>query len=248
MVGVRFYQLERNFGGLMLHLDRFAPEDSGTMAQMVDSAMATVRAVGRGESPSTLRLYRPKPTVAFGRRDELNPRFTQARAAAVNHGFEPLVRTVGGHAAAYHQGCLVVDHFQRDADAVSGNHDRYGRFGRMFVEVFESLGVMAGVGELPGEYCPGEYSVWGQLPDGSRVKLVGTAQRVVAGAWWFSAGIVVTGPEPLRAVSQDVYRALGMPLDPATVGALSDIEPLIALEDIEDAVLEAYEKAGFYVR
>ena len=229
----------------MLHLDRVDPATGGTMAEMVDSAMATVRAVGRGDAPSTLRLYRPKPTVAFGRRDELNPRFAQARAAAVDRGFETLVRTVGGHAAAYHSGCLVVDHFQRASDAVSGNHERYGIFGDMFAEALSSLGIPGGVGELPGEYCSGEYSVWGQLPGGRRVKLIGTAQRVVAGAWWFSSGIVVTGADSLREVTTDVYQALGLPLDPATVGAAADIEPLITVDDLEDAVIEAYESEGF---
>ncbi|WP_237223951.1 lipoate--protein ligase family protein [Rothia nasisuis] len=229
----------------MLYLNRIDPSATSTMAQMIDSAMTTVRAVGRGEAPSTLRIYRPQPTVAFGRRDELSPRFPQAQAVAEAHGFEPLVRTVGGHAAAYHSGCLIVDHFQKASDAVSGNHERYGIFGAMFAEALTDLGITAGVGELPGEYCPGEYSVWGQLPGGQRVKLIGTAQRVVAGAWWFSSGIVVTGADSLRQVTADVYRALDLPLDPTTVGAAADIEPLITVDDIEDAVIEAYESEGF---
>lgn len=228
-----------------MQLQRFGSEHTATMTEMIDSAMQTVRAVGRGEQPSTLRLYRPAPTVAFGRRDELNPHFPAARQACLDQGFEPLVRTVGGHAAAYHRGCLVVDHFQYAPDAVSGNHERYGIFGSMFAEALESLGIQAGVGELPGEYCPGEYSVWGQIPGGQRVKIIGTAQRVVSGAWWFSIGIVVENPDPLRAVTEDVYRALGLPLEPATVGALTDIEPLITVDDIEDAVIEAYESEGF---
>ena len=228
-----------------MQLQRFGSDHTATMTEMIDSAMQTVRAVGRGEQSSTLRLYRPAPTVAFGRRDELNPQFPSARQACLDQGFEPLVRTVGGHAAAYHRGCLVVDHFQYAPDAVSGNHERYGIFGNMFAKALESLGIQAGVGELPGEYCPGEYSVWGQIPGGHRVKIIGTAQRVVSGAWWFSSGIVVENPEPLRAVTEDVYRALGLPLDPATVGALTDIEPLMTVDDIEDAVIEAYESEGF---
>lgn len=228
-----------------MQLQRFGSNHTATMTEMIDSAMQTVRAVGRGEQPSTLRLYRPAPTVAFGRRDELNPQFPSARQVCLEQGFEPLVRTVGGHAAAYHRGCLVVDHFQYASDAVSGNHERYGIFGNMFAEALESLGIQAGVGELPGEYCPGEYSVWGQIPGGQRVKIIGTAQRVVSGAWWFSSGIVVDNPKPLRTVTEDVYRALGLPLDPVTVGALADIEPLITVDDIEDAVIEAYESEGF---
>lgn len=228
-----------------MQLQRFGSDHTATMTEMIDSAMQTVRAVGRGEQPSTLRLYRPAPTVAFGRRDELNPHFPAARQACLDQGFEPLVRTVGGHAAAYHRGCLVVDHFQYAPDAVSGNHERYGIFGSMFAEALESVGIQAGVGELPGEYCPGEYSVWGQIPGGQRVKIIGTAQRVVSGAWWFSSGIVVDNPKPLRTVTEDVYRALGLPLDPVTVGALTDIEPLMTVDDIEDAVIEAYESEGF---
>ena len=34
-----------------------------------------------------LRLYQPRPTVAFGRRDELNPGFSRARKAAVDAGW-----------------------------------------------------------------------------------------------------------------------------------------------------------------
>lgn len=222
------------------------PDTSKTsMDQLVQEGSRLVRAVGQGQAPSCLRIYRPQPTVAFGRRDQLNPAFPQARQAALSHDFEPLVRTVGGHAAAYHSGCLVVDHFQRAADAVSGNHERYSIFGGMLAGALESLGLRAGVGELPGEYCPGEYSVWGQLPGGQRVKLVGTAQRVVSGAWWFSSGIVVADSTSLRAVTAEVYQALGLPLDPATVGAISDLAPLIQLEDLEDALLEAYESEGF---
>lgn len=228
-----------------MQIQRYGSDTAGTMAEMIDSATETVRAVGRGEQPSSLRLYRPAPTVAFGRRDEFNPRFAEAKAACLEQGFEPLVRTVGGHAAAYHRGCLVVDHFQCAPDAVSGNHERYDIFGQMFASALASLGITAGVGQLPGEYCPGEYSVWARLPGGQKVKIIGTAQRVVAGAWWFSSGIVVEDPAPLRAVTTDVYRALGMRLDPATVGALSDAEPLITLDDVEDAVIEAYESEGF---
>ncbi|MDO4916732.1 MAG: lipoate--protein ligase family protein [Rothia sp. (in: high G+C Gram-positive bacteria)] len=205
-----------------------------------------LRAVGRGEAESALRLYSPAPNVAFGRRDELNPRFEQASQAAQRHGYEPLVRPVGGHAAGYDAGCLVVDHFHAVSDAVSGNTDRFSIFGEMYVRILNSLGVQACMGEIPGEYCPGEYSVHAVLPDDARIKIVGTAQRVVAGAWWFSAGIVVKEhTDSLKSVTQDVYQALDLSLEPSTVGALSDANPLIEVADVEDAVIEAYEELGF---
>lgn len=118
----------------------------------------------------------------------------------------------------------------------------------MFAQALREVGVDARVGEIPGEYCPGEYSVYAQLPEsagGGRIKLVGTAQRVVSGGWWFSTGIVVSGSASLRAVTADVYRALGMELNPATVGAAQDANPSLLMEDLEDAIVEAYASHGF---
>lgn len=208
-------------------------------------SLELLREVGSGKRGATLRVYAPQPVIAFGRRDELNPNFQSAAQACRDHGFEPIVRKVGGHAAAYHQGCLVVDHFQPAKDAVTGNNERFGIFGQMYADALQSLGLDAAVGEIPGEYCPGEYSVHGVLPNGGKIKLVGTAQRVVSGAWWFSAGIVVDGSSQLRAVTTDVYRALELPLIPSTVGAVTNVLPEITAEDVEDAVIEAYANEGF---
>ncbi|SIL53533.1 Lipoate-protein ligase A [Mycobacteroides abscessus subsp. abscessus] len=152
---------------------------------------------------------------------------------------------MGGHAAAYHSGCLIIDHFQADADAVSGNMKRFTEFGQMFTDSLRTLDVQAQMGEIEGEYCPGEHSVHILLPDGTSTKIIGTAQRVVSGAWWFSTGIVVTNSEPLRDVTTAVYRNLGLPLKPSTVGALTDANPLIAIEDVEDAVLESLNQRGY---
>ena len=82
-------------------------------------------------------------------------------------------------------------------------------------------------------------------PQAGRIKLVGTTQRVVSGGWWFSTGIVVSGSASLRAVTADVYRALGMELDQATVGAAQDANPSLLMEDLEDAIVEAYASHGF---
>lgn len=222
--------------------DTVAP---GRQSDAYQRSFDLVREVGKGQRGATLRIYRPAPVVAFGRRDELNPSFDVAAQACLEHGFEPIVRKVGGHAAAYHSDCLVIDHFQPAKDAVTGNKERFSIFGRMYADALTSVGVQAEVGEIPGEYCPGEYSVHGIFPDGVKTKLVGTAQRVVSGAWWFSAGLVVDGSSDLRAVTTDVYQALGLPFEPSTVGALADINPLVTVEDLEDAVLEAYANEGF---
>lgn len=208
----------------------------GPQSAGASTTLQRLRAVGRGEEPETLLFSTPAPVVAFGRRDELSPRFPEAAEAARNQGFEAWVRPVGGRAAAYHGRCLVVDHLCPDPDPTSGNLRRYRELGDLYALALGDLGVPAAVGELPREYCPGEYSVHGVLPDGSRTKLVGTAQRVVAGAWWFSAAVVVADRDPLVRVLAAVYERLGLPLDPATAGSLEQFHPEIRVEDVEDAV------------
>jgi octanoyl-[GcvH]:protein N-octanoyltransferase len=189
----------------------------------------------------TLRLYRPAPTVAFGQRDTRLPGFEAAAQACRDNGFEPLVRRAGGRAAAYHQGTLIVDHIEPDADAIAGSKTRFGYFGQLFADALQTVGVQAGVGEIPGEYCPGEFSVHGSAPaDGSRIKLVGTAQRVVAGGWLFSSVIVVENSAPIRKVLTDCYAALRLDWDPATAGAVEDLVPGVDVQAVEDALLKTY--------
>jgi hypothetical protein len=90
------------------------------------------------------------------------------------------------------------------------------------------------------------------------VKLVGTAQRVVAGAWLFSSVVVVSGSPALRAVTTNVYRELGMELDPSTVGSVEDLlipetmpdgdgPPPDASggADVAGAIVAAWEAAGY---
>ncbi|GAB4100186.1 lipoate--protein ligase family protein [Sinomonas halotolerans] len=222
--------------------------------------------VKRGVRGPTLRLYRPRPTMAFGQRDTRLPGFEAARAASAALGFEPVVRKAGGRAAAYHAGTLIVDHIEPAAEAMVGHRRRFEVFGGLYAQVLRSLGIDARVGEIPGEYCPGEFSVHGVpagarplaaseaalaapgSPEGAtaggRVKLVGTAQRVVAGAWLFSSVFVVADAAPVRAVLTQVYRALELPFDPATAGAADDLVPNLTVDDVEGALLAMYRAEG----
>lgn len=216
----------------------------------LDYAITLLRAVQSGEITVPLvRVYRPRPTVAFGQRDVRLEGFERARQACLDHGFEPVVRRAGGRAAAYHQGSLVVDHLEPDADAMQGFRDRFAGFGELFAQVFREVQVPAAVGEIPGEYCAGEFSVHTPLPASAEgtlrgpVKLVGTAQRVVKGAWLFSSSLVVEDPEPIRAVLVDVYRALGLDWDPSTAGAATDAVPELTVEAYAQRLRAAYAAA-----
>src|SRR4051794_41593255 len=70
---------------------------------------ALLRRVAARGLPATLRVYRPGPTVAFGRLDALGEGFGAAVAAAREHGFVPALRIAGGTPAAYTSPALIVD-------------------------------------------------------------------------------------------------------------------------------------------
>lgn len=205
----------------------------------LNHALELLAEVKAGTCEALLRFYRPEPTVAFGQRDAKLPGFAAAQQAAWDNGFVPAVRRAGGRAAAYHQGTLIVDHIQRERDAIAGAKARFGFFGELFTDALRALGVDAGVGEIAGEYCPGEFSVYGRGGSYS-IKLVGTAQRVVAGAWLFSSVIVVENSAPIRAVLTDTYSALDLDWDPATAGAVEDLRSGVTVDEVQAAVLAVY--------
>ena len=165
---------------------------------------ALVELVNEGSSGSVLRLYRPAPTVAFGRLDALRPGFDAAVEAARARGFSPVLRAPGGHAVAYHSGSLGIDEVLGDDDPIAGMHDRFAKSGSRFGVALRSLGVDARVGRVPDEFCPGDFTVNAR----GAVKLVGTAQRVVRHASLLAASVVVVDAGPVREVLRDVYRAL----------------------------------------
>jgi octanoyl-[GcvH]:protein N-octanoyltransferase len=216
--------------------------DSLGAARDLDFGIELLGLAKTGQVGPTLRLYRPAPTVAFGQRDAHLPGFETAAQACRDQGFEPLVRKAGGRAAAYHEGTLIVDHVEPHADAIAGAKGRFAFFGEMLAEALRSIGVPAAVGEIPGEYCPGEFSVHGMHPQdpAHRVKLVGTAQRVVSGGWLFSSVIVVENSAPIRNVLTASYAALGLDWDPVTAGAVNDLVPEVGVQAVEDAVISTY--------
>jgi lipoate-protein ligase A len=204
-------------------------------------AGALVRQVSNGEVTDALRIGRPSgPVVVFGRRDTHLPGWPEAVRRAREAGFEPLVRSVGGRAVAYTGAALVIDAAVRTQDSSIGLDDRFRSFGDLYTDVLRGLGVDARVGAVPGEYCPGAESVNAR----GAVKLVGTAQRVVRGAWLFSALVIVGDEQELGQVLTSVYGALDQPLDPATVGSVTGEVPSLDLATVEAAVIAAHEGLG----
>jgi len=197
--------------------------------------------VAAGTSPDTVRVYRPGPTVAFGRMDRLAGGFARACEAARARDLTPLVRLGGGRAAAYGPDSVIVEVIRAAGRIGEGLEQRFAELAGLLTDVLGRLGVAVELGELPGEYCPGRFSL--HLPDGP--KLAGIAQRVVAGAALASAVIVVDHGPALRAVIAEVYAALGLEVDPATAGAITDRYPGVGTESVlacaVEAVAERYE-------
>lgn len=206
--------------------------------------LALLADVGEGRSPQLVRLLRPAPTAAFSRRDALLPGFAAAQEVARHHGFAPVVRPVGGRMAPYHPETLVIDVIGRSDDPRHGMTERFELVADALVEVLDGLGLDARMGELPREYCPGKHSVHVMTPGvpPGATKVAGTAQRQTRRAYLVSALLVVDGAAPLRAVTTDVYAALGLDLDPATVGAVADHVPgdhRVTVEEVAAALVPA---------
>jgi lipoate-protein ligase A len=116
-------------------------------------------------------------------------------------------------------------------------------FGELLAGALREVGVEAKLGPVPGEYCPGEFSI----NDGHGHKLVGTAQRLVRGGWLFGTVILIRDPAPVREVLIAVYDALGLDWDPGTVGAVETTVPGISVAEVKSAVLAAYAGLGLLV-
>lgn len=197
--------------------------------------VVTAFAAQRSEDGAVLRFSRCRPTAAFSRRDQHLPGYGQAVAVAQEHGFEPVVRPVGGRLAAYDEGSLVVHFRSGHLDARSGLTARFEAFAGTLCAVLTGLGVPdVRIGEVPGEYCSGAWSV----NAAGRHKLVGTGQRVNKHGFLFSAVVTVARPDAMRAMLTDTYRVLDLPFTEESVGAVDRWVLGIGVDDLAAALEE----------
>ena len=185
---------------------------------------------------TVVRIYRPAPTVAFSGRESTMPGFADAVGEAMAFGFEPVVRPAGGRMVALDQSWLVLDVISPEADRDTAHKDIFLANGQKFVNLFHRLGVAVSLGAVPGEYCPGDYSVNAR----GRVKIVGTAQRVTRGARLFSASIPLHISSSVAELFRRVNAILGLDWDPRTLGALDTEAPGLSPEALEAAIVSAF--------
>ena len=191
--------------------------------------------LARSDGHGRLAWHRPGPSAAFSRRDVTAPGFAAAVDVVRARGFMPFVRPVGGRLAVYDEGSVVLELLVRDDEPRSGTTARFRVVAEAIAVGLARLGVDARVGAVPGEYCPGTWSV----NAGGRRKLAGAGQRLVPGAALVTAVIVVRDAGPLREAMLEAYGLLDLEMDPDTVGAVSDDLSEVTLDDVEQAVGQA---------
>jgi octanoyl-[GcvH]:protein N-octanoyltransferase len=197
---------------------------------------AILRRVSDGQAPETLRVHRPGPVVAFGPQDRLAPGFDAAVEAARDLGFGAVLRLAGGRAAVFHGGTIAFAWVIPDRDPRLGIRRRFQELAEIVAAAFRDLGVDARVGEVSGEYCPGEFSVNAR----GQTKLMGVGQRLVHHAAHVGGVIVVSGTERIREVLLPLYESLELPWDPGTVGSLEDEVPGLTWEAATEALLHEF--------
>jgi octanoyl-[GcvH]:protein N-octanoyltransferase len=193
---------------------------------------ALLERVARGEVADTVRLARPGAMVAFGKQDVASTGYAKAAHAARDHGFDVVKRLAGGRAAVFHEHTVALAWAQRNADPWPGTHDRFRVVAAAIERALQGLGVDARTGEIPGEYCPGEYSVSAR----GRTKLAGIGQRIIKGASHIGGVIVVAEAARVRDVLIPVFDALGLSWDPETTGSIEEEIGPVAFGDVTAAI------------
>lgn len=204
-----------------------ANHDRNVTRELIDVVEST-------EEP-VVRVWTPPKQIAFGRRDTTADGYDRARQIAIEGGYEPIEREVGGSAVAY-TGETIAFAYGVPTESERGNiDDRYRNAETLLLQALGQAGAAVEKGEPDASFCPGDHSVQG---DG---KIAGIAQRVRRESALVGGYVIVTEADE-RAVSEvldPIYAALEMPFDPQSVGC---VERVGGPKDA-DSVVSAIEKA-----
>lgn len=212
-------------------------EERADAATDLERSVELLRGVATGTiaEPRVVRVYTPVPTLALSRRESRLPGFETARRAALERGFAPVVRPTGGRAVAYDETCIVFDVISREQDGAIDQARFFRDIGEALAAALRGLGVDARVGDVAGEYCPGEFSINAR----GAVKLIGTSQRAMRGARLLSGMLPLAGVARFVEVLVAVNAALELEWDPQTFGTLASEGGDVARETAENAVIRA---------
>lgn len=203
---------------------------------VLDTAIshAVLRQVARGDRPESIRVHRAARTIAFGLRDTKAPGYRAAVEASRRAGFEPIERLAGGRAAAFTELTLAFS-WARPEDG-STVESRFREIAEIMRDAFVGLGADAHIGEVPGEYCPGAYSV--NLS--RRHKVMGVGQRLISGGAHLGGVVVVGGAHLIAGALDPIYRSLGLRWDRSTAGDLRMQARGVSVSATRKAILEQF--------
>jgi octanoyl-[GcvH]:protein N-octanoyltransferase len=204
------------------------PELSTAVSQTI------LRRVAAGELPPTIRIHRPGRQLAFGRQDLASPGYQAAAEAARAAGFAAVERLAGGRAAVFHEGTIAIARAYADPQPPKRTYARFEEMAEVIVAALRGLGVDSRVGEVPGEYCPGAYSVNAR----GTTKLAGIGQRMIRGGAHMGGVVVASGGRQIAEVLVPVYEALELEWDPATSGSVSaELGREVDADELEEALI-----------
>jgi lipoate-protein ligase A len=172
--------------------------------------------------------------VAFGRQDIASPGYEAAAEAARAAGFAAVERLAGGRAAVFHQGTIAIARAYADPQPPKRTYARFEEMADLIADTLRGLGVDARVGEVPGEYCPGAYSVNAR----GATKLAGIGQRMIRGGAHMGGVVVASGGGEVARVLEPVYRALELDWDPTTSGSVAEeLGREVDVGELEEALI-----------
>lgn len=193
-----------------------------------------LRRVAAGELPATVRIHRPGREVAFGRQDVASPGYARAAEAARAAGFAAVERLAGGRAAVFHEGTIAIARAYSDPQPPKRTYARFEEMAEAITAALQGMGVDARVGEVPGEYCPGAYSVNAR----GAAKLAGIGQRMIRGAAHMGGVVVANGGDAIAGVLVPVYEALELDWDPETSGSVAaELGREVDAGELEEALI-----------
>lgn len=183
-------------------------------------------------SQGCLRIYRARPTAAFAPRDLLMKTYPQTAEAMRSLGFMPVERRAGGQLAVYDESALVIDLVAPHPEPRLHVIERFAGFSGAIARALQTFGIDARTGAVPGEYCPGDYSV----NAGGKVKIAGVAQRVNRLGYHLGAVISVEPSAPVLEAIMIAYRILGLPFEAPSFGTVTEVGGGIGFKHLREAL------------
>lgn len=209
---------------------------------MFDTAVshALLRSVAAGTHHESLRLYTPDNALLFSSLDARRPGYPRAVALARAAGFEPVIRLAGGHAAVFLESSIAFAWASAAPDAHLRIKPRFVQWTDWLVRALRNLGVDARVGEVQGEYCPGEYSV----NIAGHTKVMGVGQRVIRGGAHVGGVLTIGQTSALREVLIPIYEALELEFRPETAGGVADFDASLTPADVIESIVDVLRADG----